>query len=188
MTALRHLIENIPLRQTLKPDEDNLIPSEMTGRPHSEEPAKETVDARRLLTGEERAKMLSRIHSLVYWVGMLIPEHELLGDSELDLREVVFNLTTKEHLTGEEVAEIRELIDLLKAKERSLEVRLAHDPMTVGTAKELLSEICGLLRAIDELREAESQERAEFRKREVMSRVDDAKRWQKFLEAIQPHK
>lgn len=148
---------------------------------------RETIDARRLLTEEERAKMLSRIHSLVYWVGMLIPEHELLGGSEIDLREVVYNLTTKEHLTDEEVAEVHELIDLLKAKERSLEKRLAHDPMTVGTAKDLLSEICGLLRAIDELRETGSQEHAEFSKREVMSRVEDAKRWQRFLEAIQPH-
>jgi len=60
--------------------------------------------------------------------------------------------------------------------------------MATGTARELLSEICGLLRAIDELREAESPEHAEFRKQEVMKRVEDAKRWQKLLEAIRPPK
>lgn len=146
----------------------------------------DTFDARRLLTEEERAKMLARIHSLVYWVGMLIPEHELLGGREMDLREIVFRLTTKEHLSEDEVAEIRELIDLLKAKERSLERSLAHDPMTTGTAKELLAEICGLLRAIDELRETESPEHGEFRKQDVMRRIEDAKRWQNFLEAIKP--
>lgn len=159
----------------------------MTGPLSPARPGTETIDARRLLTEEERAKMLSRIHSLVYWVGMLIPEHELLGGSEIDLRDVVFKLTTKEHLTDEEVAEIHELIDLLKAKERSLEKRLARDPMTVGTAKEMLAEVCGLLRAIDELRETESPEHAEFSKRAVMSRVEDAKRWQRFLDAIQSH-
>lgn len=160
--------------------------SEMADLSTVAEPKKDTIDARRLLTEEERAKMLSRIHSLVYWVGMLIPEHELLGGSEIDLREVVYNLTTKEHLTDDEVAEVHELIELLRTKERSLERRLAHDPVTTSTAKDLLSEICGLLRAIDELRETESQEHAEFSKQEVMKRVEDAKRWQRFLEAIEP--
>lgn len=142
------------------------------------------IDARRLLTPDERAKMLARIHSLVYWVGMLIPEHELLGDSEIDLREVVYDLTNKENLSNEEVAKVNELIALLKGKEHDLEKRLAHDPMSMEAAKALLEEICGLLRAIEELRSVESMEKAEFRKQEVMNRVEDAKRWQKFVDAI----
>ncbi len=146
-----------------------------------------SIDARLMLTPEERAKMLARIHSLVYWVGMLIPEHEILGDSEMDLREVVYNLTTKEKLTDDDVAKVNELIRLLKQKERSLEKRLARDPMTRDTAKSLLEETCGLLRAIDELRSVESQQVAEFRKSEVMNRVEDAKRWQKFVDAIKPY-
>ena len=144
----------------------------------------ESVDARNLLTPDERAKMLARIHSLVYWVGMLIPDHELLGDSEIDLREVVYDLTNKEELTEEDVARINELISLLKQKEHELEKKLAHDPLSVEAAKGLLEEICGLLKAIDELRTVESPEKAEFRKQEVLSRVEDAKRWQKFVDAI----
>ena len=128
--------------------------------------------------------MLARIHSLVYWVGMLIPDHELLGDSEIDLREVVYDLTNKEELTEEDVARINELISLLKQKEHDLEKKLAHDPLSVEAAKGLLEEICGLLKAIDELRTVESPEKAEFRKQEVLSRVEDAKRWQKFVDAI----
>jgi len=128
--------------------------------------------------------MLARIHSLVYGVGMLIPERELLGDSEMDLREIVYDLTNKEHLTPEDVARVNEIIRLIKEKERSLERSLANDPMTLETAKELLEEICGLLRAIDELRSVETAEKAEFRKAEVMSRIEDAKRWQKFVESI----
>lgn len=142
------------------------------------------IDARRLLTPEERAKMIARIHSLVYWVGMLIPEQEILGDSEIDLREVVYDLTTKETLTSEDVARVHRLIDLLKLKARSLETKLAKDPMTVNTAKDTLEEICGLLRAIDELRSVESVEKAEFRKQEVMNRIDDAKRWKNFVDSI----
>ena len=149
---------------------------------------RESINARSLLTPDERAKMLARIHSLVYWVGMLIPEHELLGDSEIDLREVVYDLTNKENLTEEDVARAHRLIALLKQKERDLEKRLAHDPMSVEAGKNLLEEICGLLRAIDELRSAESVEKAEFRKQEFMSRIDDAKRWQKFVDAIKVSK
>jgi hypothetical protein len=144
------------------------------------------IDGRSLLSVDERAKMLARIHSLVYWVGMLIPERELLGGSEMDLREVVYNLTSKEKLSPEDVQHVNELIRLLKEKERSLEKRLSNDPMSRDAARDMLEEICGLLRAIDELRSVETVEKAEFRKREVLSRVEDAKRWQKFVEAIKP--
>ena len=146
------------------------------------------IDGVSLLSDEDRAKMLARIHSLVYWVGMLVPEHILLGDSEIDLREVVYNLTTKEKLTPEDVAKVNELIRMLKAKENYVEKVMAHDPMSLETAKALLEETCGLLRAIDELRSVESLEKAEFRRREIMSRIEDAKRWQRFLEAIKPPK
>jgi hypothetical protein len=144
------------------------------------------IDARRLLTPEERAKMLARIHSLVYWVGMLVPERELLAGSEIDLREVVFKLTNKDILTPEEQAQVHELIRLLREKERSLEKRLARDPMTVETAQSLLEEICGLLKAMDELRTVESPERAELRKSELLNRLEDARRWKKFAESIRP--
>jgi hypothetical protein len=142
------------------------------------------MDARNLLSSEERAKMISRIHSLVYWVGMLIPERELLDGSEIDLREVVYNLTSKEKLTVEDIQEANDLIAHLKERERELEAQLSHDQMTRDTAKGILEEICGLLRAIDELRSAENAERAEFKKEALMSKIEDAKRWQRFVESI----
>ena len=142
------------------------------------------IDARNLLSSDERAKMISRIHSLVYWVGMLIPERELLDGSEIDLREVVYNLTSKERLTPEDVQEANDLIAQLREREHGLEEQLSHDQMTKDAAKGMLEEICGLLRAIDELRSAESPERAEFKKKDLMNRVEDAKRWQKFVESI----
>jgi hypothetical protein len=169
--------------KTIKKRERLLHAEQMATRQPAGRPG-ESIDARRLLTPDDRAKMLARIHSLVYWVGMLIPERELLGDSEIDLREVVYDLTNKEDLTKEDEAKVHELITLLKQKEHDLEKKLAHDPMNLETAKDLLEETCGLLRAIDELRSVESVEKAEFRKQEVMNRVEDAKRWQKFVEAI----
>lgn len=130
--------------------------------------------------------MLSRIHSLVYWVGMLIPEHEILGGSELDLREIVYDITNKEKITPADTAKVNKLIDLLRKKEHDLERRLEHDRMTIDAAKGMLEEICGLLRAVDELKSVESPEKAEFRKNELMTRVEDAKRWQRFVKSIKP--
>jgi len=147
-----------------------------------------SMDARNLLSSEERAKMISRIHSLVYWVGMLIPERELLDGSEIDLREVVYNLTSKEKPTVEDVQEANDLIAQLKGKERELEAQLSHDQMSRDAAKGILEEICGLLRAIDELRSADNAETAEFKKKALLSRVEDAKRWQKFVESIKATK
>ena len=130
--------------------------------------------------------MIQRIHSLVYWVGMLIPEHEILGDSEIDLREVVYNLTSKEKLSAEDIRKANDLISLLKKKEHELETKLSHDRMTLDAAKQMLEETCGILRAIDELRSVETVEKAEFRKQALMSKIEDAKRWQKFVESIKP--
>lgn len=145
------------------------------------------VDGGQLLTNEERNKMIDRIHSLVYWVGMLIPEHELIGGSEIDLREVIYNLTSKENLTPEDIKQANDLIALMKSREKDLEGKLAQDQLTVDTAKGILEEICGLLRAIEELRSVESVEKAEFRKKQLLTRVEDAKRWQKFVQSIKPN-
>ncbi len=144
----------------------------------------EGIDARQLLSPEDRAKMLARIHSLVYWVGMLIPEHEVLGGAEVDLREIVFDLTTKEKLTSQDTARVNRLIDQIRKRESELEKRLAHDKLTLDAANGMLEEICGLLRAMDELKSVETVEKAEFRKKDLMNKVEAAKRWQKFVESI----
>ncbi len=130
--------------------------------------------------------MLSRIHSLVYWVGMLIPEHEVLGGTEVDLREIVFDLTTKDKLTSQDTTKVNRLIDQIRKRESELEKKLEHDKLTLDAAKGMLEEICGLLRAMDELKSVDSPEKAEFSKKDLMNKVEAAKRWQKFVEAIAP--
>jgi hypothetical protein len=145
-------------------------------------------DARRLLTEEERHRMMSTIHSMVFWVGVLVPEYEMLDEHRVELRDQVFRLVTKEHLTEGDRAEIEALIASLKQKEHDLEHNLEHDPMTVQAGKALMEEIRGLLKAIDELRTAESEDTANVGAREVMSRVEDARRWHRFVEDVTPPK
>jgi len=69
-------------------------------------------------------------------------------------------------------------------KMAALEAKLAKDALAVDAAKGLLEEICGLLKAIDELRTAESVDIAEFRRRELMGRIEDARRWQRFVDSV----
>lgn len=154
----------------------------------SSETPEQRVDGRRLLTEEERSKMFATIHSMVFWVGVLIPEWELVGDREIELREVVYRLTTKDHLDDEDTARIDSLVEQLKTRERELERELSHDPMSLDAAKALMAEIRGLLRAIDDLRNAETDDHASVGKDEVMSRVHDARRWKDFIEQIKPAK
>jgi hypothetical protein len=147
-----------------------------------------SVDGRRLLTEEERGKMIATIHSMVFWVGILVPEFELIGDHEIELRDIVYRLTTKDHLSPEDIEKIDGLIVQLKTRERDLESKLAHNPMTVDAAKALMEEVRGLLKAIDELRDAETEDHAEVGKTEVMARVEDARRWRDFIESVKPKK
>lgn len=146
------------------------------------------VDGRRLLTSEEREKMIATIHSMVFWVGVLVPEWEIVGDREMELREIVYRLSTKEHLTDEDIGMIDRLVKTLEVREKELESKLAHDPMTVDAAKALGEEIRGLLKAIYDLRSAETDDHASVGKDEVMARVDDARRWKDFVEQIKPPK
>ena len=145
-----------------------------------------STGGRRLLTEEEREKMIATLHSMVFWVGVLIPEWELVGDREIELRETVFRLTTKDHLAEEDVRIIDDLVAQLKTREKALERRLVHDPMTVDAAKALMEEIRGLLKAMDDLRSAETDDHASVGRAEVMARVKDARRWKAFIEQIKP--
>jgi hypothetical protein len=147
-----------------------------------------TTDVRRLLTEEEREKLISTLHSMVYWVGVLVPEYEMIDDHKVELRETVYRLVTKEHLTDEDKSRMEALITSLKKKEHDLEHILSHDPMTLQAGKALMEETSGLLKAISELRSAESEDDADIGRRDTMSRVEDAQRWHTFIEDIKPPK
>ncbi|MBE0518143.1 MAG: hypothetical protein IH630_02815 [Thermoplasmata archaeon] len=153
-----------------------------------ERPESLLSDGRQMLSEEERHKMISTIHSMVFWVGVLVPEYEVVGDQEIELRDIVYDLSTKNDLTLEDIARIDNLFGLIKTRERELEHKLAHDPMTLDAAKALMDEIRGLLRAMDDLRFAETDDHVEVGKAEVLSRVKDAQRWKNFVDQIKPTK
>ena len=146
----------------------------------------DAVDGHRLLTEAERGKMISTIHSMVFWVGVLIPRYQLVGGLEVELRDTVYRLTTKEHLSPDDVERLDRLLVQLRVREKELEHSLEHDRMTVDAAKSLVERIRGLLKAMDDLRFAESEDHALAKKDEVVARLEDARRWHDFMKQVRP--
>jgi len=137
-----------------------------------------------LLTEEERQHILSLAHSVFSWVGNLIPDREKFDNTEIELRNVIFKLRTKKGITDEDRELARLLMAKIKERKRELEEKLRKDPMTLAAAKKLLDEISGLVKAINDLHDIEISDDLIERKAAIMNKVDDEKRWQKYLKRL----
>jgi hypothetical protein len=131
----------------------------------------------------DRLKILSRIHSMLYWLGKFIPEEELLEGQNVRLREVIFNYVSKPNPTPDEVEGALSLASALERKARELETELRTKQMTKGHAPVRLDEICGLLRGVEDIRRSRGAE-AQIRAATLMSRVKDERRWLEFVKEI----
>ena len=135
------------------------------------------------LTDTERAAIISRIHSLLFWVGKFIPQHEIVQGREIDLRDVIFQFVSKEKPTPDEIQGAKDLADLLETKARALEKEIKDREVTKANAYLMLDEICGLLRAVDDLRNSHG-EVAEYQKTALMAKVNDQRRWLQFVDEL----
>jgi hypothetical protein len=114
---------------------------------------------------------------------MFVPQLEIVDGRKVDLRDVVYNFISKENPTIEEVQGARDLADRLEKKARELENELKERDVTRIHAYQLLDEICGLLRAVDELRSSEGKT-AQYKLTSLMAKVNDEKRWLQFVEEL----
>jgi hypothetical protein len=136
------------------------------------------------LTEQDRAKIIARIHSALFWLGKFIPEEEIIEGQEVPLRDVIFNFVSKEHPSEDEVIEALSLADAVQKKARELEMSLkTEDGLTKGQAHMLLDEICGLMRAVDEIRTSRGAD-AQLKAKALMTKVSDEKRWQEFVKSV----
>lgn len=135
------------------------------------------------LTPEERAKILSRFHSLLFWVGENVPDTEELDGRNVPLKDVVFRFITERQPNEDTVRSAHELAGALEHKARSLEKDLRLEPMERETAHRVMHEALGLLRAVDELRDVKLEDR-NVKARALMSKVSDEKRWMDFLQTV----
>jgi hypothetical protein len=135
------------------------------------------------LTREDRDKIVSRIHSLLFWVGEIIPQEIIVEDRKVSLRDVVFNYIVRDSHTEEERREAETLAGLLDDRIRELEREIKHGDVTRSKACGLMNEARSLMRAVDELRStSEKDDRIKYH--ELMGKVEDAKRWRDFLKEV----
>jgi len=137
-----------------------------------------------LLTDEERERFLDRAHSVFSWVGNLIPDKEKFGSTEIELRNVIFKLRTKKGITDDDRELARLLMQKIKERKGELETKLKNDKLTLAAAKKLLDEISGLVKALNDLHDVEFSDELIERKSAMFNRIDDEKRWQKYLKRI----
>jgi uncharacterized coiled-coil DUF342 family protein len=137
-----------------------------------------------LLTDEERERILDRAHSVFSWVGNLIPDKEKFDNTEIELRNVIFKLRTKKGITDDDRELAHLLIQKIKGRKSELESKLKNDKLTLAAAKKLLDEISGLVKAINDLHDVELSDELIDRKSAIFNRIDDEKRWQKYLKRI----
>ena len=135
------------------------------------------------LTPEERAKVLSRFHSLLFWVGENVPGTEELDGGEVPRRDVVFRFITEQQPDEDTVRRAHELALTLESKAKSLERDLRLEKMERETAYRVMHEALGLLRAVDELRDLKLVDR-EVKARALVTKVSDERRWLDFLQMI----
>lgn len=135
------------------------------------------------LSREDRDKIVSRIHSLLFWVGEIIPQEMIIDDRKVMLRDIVFNYIVRDSHTEEERRDAETLARLLDEKIREMEREIKHGDMTRAQACDLMNEARSLMRAVDELRST-SEKDGQIKKSELMGKVEDAKRWQEFLKGV----
>lgn len=142
------------------------------------------VDMDGILTEDERRRIIKRLHSLLSWVGSIIPEKEVIRGRQINLRKIVTELISKPELTRADIEKARDLAKGIAERERYLEEVITHGDITEEKALELLEEARGLLRAMEELRNIQEKRKAIEAKETLLSSVDDEKRWKQFLDKI----
>jgi hypothetical protein len=135
------------------------------------------------LTKEDRAKIASRIHSLLFWVGEMIPQEIEVERRSIPLRDVVFRYIMSESPSEEERKDAAALALMLDQLVKEMEEEIKHGDLTRARACELMNEARSYLRAVDELRNASGKE-ADVKRHALMNRVDDARRWKRFVEKV----
>ena len=137
-----------------------------------------------ILTEDERARIIKRLQSMLSWVGSIIPDKEVISGRPVDLRKTISELIRKPELTREDLEKAGILAKGISERERDLEGTIVHGDITEEEALELLEEARGLLRAIEGLSNIQERGKAIKVKEELLRKVDDEKRWKKFLDKI----
>ena len=135
------------------------------------------------LTSEERQVLISRIHSLLYWLGETIPQELVVENERIPLRDMVYDYLTNEKPTEEDKAKAEVLSDELSTIADNLERHVENDRLTRGEACQMVDDIRSLLRAVDELKSSKKEDMP-LKHQSLKKMIDDTKRWDKFVKQV----
>ena len=146
------------------------------------------VDHDGIFTTDERKKILNRLESAFNWLGASIPKEIELDGEKYKLRDEIEKLILKDRLSDSENEKIEKLITSLEKQEKSLTNIVKKGSITDDEALELSNKICGILRAVHELRDLMKKApktKVFDAKQELMENINDKKRWIKYLKKIE---
>jgi hypothetical protein len=148
---------------------------------------KPLVDYDGVLDEKERRRILARIDSMFSWVGAAVPREVEVDGERIPLRDTIEELIMKDELDHEGRARITKLLKALKKKEASLKDLIRDGDISEDEAVDIYDEIRGIVRAVSKLRKIKSGEDLDdldVEKQSLMDKVDDEKRWKKFLDDV----
>lgn len=136
-------------------------------------------------TQEDRRKCEIQLHRLLAWVGAQYPEILELTQGRVHLRNLIFNLITKDRLSSKDLKNIEALQHSLQEIKLKKEKELVTLELTISDGEQLCHEIAGLVRALDTLKDMPKKRAKQGIHKEFKeNRIQDGKRWIKYLQEI----
>ena len=165
-----------------------------------------------LLTEAERDRLLANLHRTLVWVGVQDPERldidadllkeemarDRIGPADLppevhpaagtvDLRHLIWRLIHDKGLSEKEEKVVKELIEVLRAKEAADEERLKEARLTREEAHRIYEETAAVIRSLLDLREilAKREHKTDLGREAAKKKVEDVKRWNAFVDSME---
>ena len=165
-----------------------------------------------LLTDRERGQLLANLHRTLVWVGVQDPDRldidadllkeemarDRIGPADLppevhpaagtvDLRHLIWRLIHHKGLSEKEEKVVKELIEVLRAKEAADEERLKEARLTREEAHRIYEETAAVIRSLLDLREilAKREHKTDLGREAAKKKVEDVKRWNAFVDSME---
>ena len=165
-----------------------------------------------LLTNAERDRLLANLHRTLVWVGVQDPDRldidadllkeemarDRIGPADLppevhpaagvvDLRHLIWRLIHLSDLSEKEETVVKELVEVLKAKEAADEERLKEARLTREEAHRIYEETAAVIRSLMDLRDilAKREHKTDLDREMVKKKVEDVKRWNAFVDSME---
>jgi hypothetical protein len=135
-------------------------------------------------TDDERRYLERQLRSMFAFVGCEIPETVNAGGTRIPLRDVVWRLLTREALSEQEAALVRELVPVLDRKVRDDKMMIEQYDLTDEEAEKLYFEACGMLKALLTVQELDRNRKSSIGESDRDEKVKDARRLLELIKKI----